>query len=95
MFEKPYIRLENKKKIRVKKLEIELSSIENDDTAIAIIHLNPIYMGYFNSQSTTIRSIFYKGLFKKSRELNLSTEAVPSFIIRDGELIISQELERI
>lgn len=95
MFERPFIRLENKKKIKVKKLEIELSELEGDDTAIAIIHLSPIYMGYFNSQQTTIKSVFFKGILKKSREINLSTESVPSFIVKDGELIISQELERI
>ena len=95
MFERPFIRLENKKKIKVKKLEIELSGLEDDDTTVAVIHLSPIYMGYFNSQQTTIRSIFFKGIFRKSREINLSTESVPSFIVKDGELIVSQELERI
>ena len=94
MFRNPYIRLENGKSIKLENLEIEPS--ENDEEVmVAVMFLDPIYVGFFNSQKTTIKSVFFKGLFRKSRELALSMDSVPSFKLVNNQLILAQELERI
>lgn len=98
MFESSYIKLENGKKIKLLDLEIEIVesiSSEEDETMVAIMYLDPIYTGYFNSQETSISSVFFKKWFKKSRELYLNQDSVSSFKVSNGKLIISQELERI
>lgn len=90
MFEKSYIILNNKKKIKAKNINI-IKKKENE--TIAEITLPVKYFGYFNSDATSIKSGYFKGLFYKSNSFYLDESYVPEYEVYGKLLKITQKIE--
>lgn len=99
MLEKPYILLQNGKKIKVQSIDLENTHQHDQEdraaTKIATITMNPKWLGYFNSQQTSIKAFFYKGLFTKSPEIALAEDQVAEFYLFENKLIVVQQIEGI